>query len=448
MAIFCYGISKSVFDKNSQYEIHSLLRSWGLPVAKEKFISKCKNVDEIIKFANFVENIRKDLPFDIDGIVVKVDDLTKYSKLGSTGKAPRWAVAYKFAAEQAYTKIEDITVQIGRTGVLTPVAELKPTHLAGSTISRATLHNEDEIRRKDIRIGDFVIIEKGGDVIPKVVGVDFLKRSSNAKPWYMPDNCPICRTKTIQKEGEVATRCPNPKCSGQKLKKIIFFASKPAMDIENLGIKIVEKLVNLGLIAKISDIYVLNEDVLKDVAGFKEKSIQNLLEAIEKSKDCDLYRFILALEIPYVGKETAEILAKNFKELELLENAEKEKLVEIDGIGEKVADSILSFFQDDINKEEIKLLLLHGVKPKSVKSELLFENHPFENKTFVLTGELEKFKRDEAAKLIKDRGGKTSSSVSKKTNFLLLGENPGSKYKKAKALNVQILTEKEFEQML
>lgn len=442
--LIAYGIAETDLDEQS--EVHETLKKWGFPIAKTGHIAVCKNVEEIVHFAKKIEKERDKLPFEIDGIVIKVNELKYHDLLGATGKAPRFAVAYKFAPEQARTRILDITVQVGRTGVLTPVAELEPVFLAGSTISRATLHNQEEVARKDIRVGDTVIIEKAGDVIPQVVKVDFHQRLNDAKPWHMPKHCPICKTEVVHHAGEVAVRCPNPKCGGQKVRKIIYFASKHAMDIEHMGEKVVEQLVEKGLIARISDIYLLDEMALARLEGFKEKSIRNLLESIEKSRKCPLSRFIMGLGIKYVGAETAELLAEEAGDLEKLMAMSLEDLIAIDGIGEKTARAIHAFFKDKDNREEIELLQRHGVVPQKMKMKII--GHIFSGKTFVLTGTLKNFSRDEAAALVKERGGKVSGSVSKKTDYVLVGEDPGSKYDKAKELGVPILSEEQFQKML
>ena len=442
--IIFYNIAEGAENVTSQFQIHKYLKEFHLPVSEEKHFAKCHNLKDILHFADKIQKQREKLDFEIDGIVVKVDDITQHKKLGRTGKSPRYAVAYKFAPESAYTQIEDITVQVGRTGVLTPVAELKPVLLAGSTISRATLHNADEVKRKDIRIGDWVSIEKGGDVIPKVVKVDLKRRKKEAKVWHMPHKCPICHSDVKRTKEEVAVRCSNPKCAGKKLRRLVFFASKQAMDIDHMGEKVVQQLVDKELISRPSDIYTLDEAALSTLEGFKEKSIQNLLESIDRSRDCTLAQFIMGLEIKYVGKETAELLAEEAGDIETLSKIKKEDLIEIEGIGEKVADSIEEYFQDKQNMEEIHLLLkqVHPKLPRKKKSAA------FAGKIFVLTGALEKYTRDEASALIKERGGKTSSSVSAKTDFVLCGEDPGSKYKKAVKLGVKVISEKEFEKML
>ncbi len=443
----CYGIANEEEFVTSQYDMHSYLKKLGLPISQEKYFQLCSSIEDIINFANHISEIRKKISFEIDGIVVKVDDVSTHKKLGFTGKSPRYAVAYKFAAEQAVTKINDITIQVGRTGVLTPVAELEPVFLVGSTISRATLHNQDEIARKDIRIGDTVIIEKGGDVIPKVVSVDFSKRKMDSKPFKMPKKCPVCFSDVIHIQDEVAYRCQNPKCQGQKLRKLIYFVSKQAMDIEHLGSKVMEMLVEKGFVLRSSDIYKLNEKMLCQLEGFKEKSINNLLKSIEKSKKCSFNKFIMALGIKYIGSETADLLANYAKDIETLQNISKEELLNIEGIGDKIADSVIEFFKDQNNLEEIKLLISNGVMPQRPK-EIKKTGHLFENKTFVLTGSLKNYTRIQASNLIKERGGKTSGSVSENTDYVLAGEEPGSKYDRAKKLNIKILSEDEFNSML
>lgn len=444
--LVCYGIGEGQSPVGTQEELHHIFKKWGLPTADPKHIQVADNLDAIMKFAHKIEEQRASLPFEIDGMVVKVNELSLHEILGATGKVPRFAIAYKFSPEQAHTRIVDITVQVGRTGVLTPVAELEPVFLAGSTISRATLHNQDEVARKDIRIGDSVIIEKGGDVIPKVVEVELKKRPHDSKVWHMPKHCPICKAAAVHREGEVAVRCPNPKCAGQRVKKIIYFASKHAMDIEHMGERVVEQLVEKGLVSRISDIYLLKENDLLELEGFKEKSVQNLLSSIDASRDCPLPRFLMGLGIKYVGTETAELLAEEAGDLATLMKMSVDQLNAIEGIGEKTAQTIFDFFQDEDAKEEIKLLLAHGVRLKKMKEKIV--GHQFAGKTFVLTGSLVHFSRDEATALIKERGGKTSGSVSKKTDYVLVGADPGSKYEKAKELGVPILSEEQFRKML
>ncbi|GAB4193091.1 MAG: NAD-dependent DNA ligase LigA [Simkaniaceae bacterium] len=448
LQIICYSVAQGLPSFiTSQFEMHHFLGDLGIPIGKKEYIAQASTVEEIFAYADKIEKARASIPFDIDGIVIKVDNLHDHEFLGTTGKSPRGSIAYKFAPEQAKTKILDITVQVGRTGVLTPVAELEPVFLAGSHISRATLHNEDEIRRKDIRIGDTVVIEKGGDVIPKVVSVDHSKRPKDAKSWHMPEHCPFCRSKVVHKPGEVAVRCPNKTCQEQGMRRILFFVGKNGMDIEHLGPKVLQKLMEQGFVKEIPDIYRLTEKEVSQLEGFKEKSVANLLESIEKSKETTLARFLSAIGIPYVGEGTADLIAEHFGSLEKIKKADYEQLIEIEGIGEKVAESVRDFFSNEKHLKEIEELLSYGVHPKSPKKQKIQE-HPFAKKTFVLTGTLASYSRSEAAKLIKERGGKVSGSVSKNTDYVLVGDDPGSKYEKAKQLKIPILKENDFEKLL
>lgn len=447
LAVVFYSVAEdSSGSITTQYGVHEFLQKLGLPSLQQHAL--CYSLDDIWAFAEKVSGLRQSLEYDIDGIVIKVDDLREQKRLGSTGKSPRWAVAYKFAAEQAVTRIQEITVQIGRTGTLTPVAELDPVFLAGSTISRATLHNEEEVRRKDIRVNDVVIIEKGGDVIPKVVSVDFTKREVEGTPWTMPDACPSCGAAVVRVPGEVAVRCPNSdNCPEQQLRRLIYFSAKSSMDIDNMGEKVVEQLVQRGFVKMPSDIYRLTEEQLYQLEGFKAKSVQNLLTSIEKSRDVTLDRFIMSLGIKHIGTETAELLARKAGNVQALMEMTAEELIRIDGIGEKVAAAVVDYFSSPSNRQEIAALLSLGVKPHQLKT-VSFQGHPFSEKTFVLTGTLQNYTRSAAAALIKDRGGKVSDSVSKKTDFLLAGEATGSKYDKAQTLGVPILSEEQFSQML
>ncbi len=448
LSIVFYGIAQdSGGECKTQKECLDRIQDLGLPIFEKGFHTVCKSSDDVMAFGDHVEKKRPHLSYEIDGIVVKVDELKWQEALGATDRSPRWAVAYKFSPEQAVTQILDITVQVGRTGVLTPVAELNPVPLAGSVIARATLHNQEEISRKDFRIGDFVVIEKGGDVIPKVVQVDLSKRPAKTHPWHMPHHCPICSTAVVHVEGEVAVRCPNPECPEQILRKIIFFASKDAMDIGHFGEKVTEQLFQKGLIKNCSDIYTLTEKKLSELEGFKEKSIQNLLDSIEASKKCSLARFILALGIKYVGEGTAEDLASKAQTIEALFEMTKEELLEIEGVGEKVAQSVYEYFHDHHNQKEIEKLLERGVEPKAPKNSF-DHSHPFYGKTFVLTGTLKDYTRSQASNLIKEKGGKVAPSVSAKVDYLLFGEDPGSKWDKAKKLKIHLLTEEEFKKML
>lgn len=457
LSVVFYGVAEEISDGEtgiglkSQYACHSYLEKIGFPVLQ--YHALCHSLDEIWAFAEKVRQARTTLQYDIDGVVIKLDDIKEQKRLGNTNKNPRWAIAYKFAPEQAKTRILDISVQVGRTGILTPVAELEPVFLAGSTIARATLHNEDEINRKDIRVGDLVTIEKGGDVIPKVVSVDLAGRPHNRGPWHMPGYCPACQAKVVRNEDEVAVRCPNTAgCPEQQLRRLCYFVSKAAMDIEHMGEKVVEQLVRKGYVRRPSDIYRLTANQLYQLDGFKEKSVQNLLESIEKSKDVSLDHFIMALGIRHIGAGTAELLANKAGSLDVLiemavasaqDNVTDGPLLNIEGIGDVVAQAVEDYFADPINRDEISNLLALGVRPRQ-QVTISHAGHPFDGKTFVLTGSLSRYTRQAAAALIKERGGKVTGSVSKNTDFVVAGEEAGSKLDKANALGVTVLNEEQF----
>jgi DNA ligase (NAD+) len=447
LAIAFYGIADESSGKiQSQYEIHQFLKKLGLPVVAEYAL--CHSLEEIWQFVEKIQKLRPKLSYDIDGVVIKADQLSDQKKMGVAGKNPRWAVAYKFAAEQAVTTIHAITVQVGRTGVLTPVAELDPVFLAGSTIARATLHNAEEVERKDIRVGDTVIIEKGGDVIPKVVEVVLDKRPPHTHSWKMPSKCPSCGAHITKVSGEVAVRCPNTTgCPEQLLRRLIYFAGKEAMDIDNMGEKVVEHLVAKGFVAKPSDIFVLTKEQLYQLDGFKDKSVDNLYQSIQKAKEVTLPRFMMALGIKHVGEGISELIANKAGTIAHLRCMTKEELLEIEGIGEKVATAFVEYFADPEHQAEIDRLLKNGVNPQAVEVKQ-YKDHPFNGKTFVLTGTLHKYTRQSAAALIKERGGKVTDSVSKKTDYLIAGDEAGSKLKKAQELGIPILNEADFEKAI
>lgn len=447
LAIVFYGVAaEKKPPAPTQFEIHECLEKWGVPTFAHKHRQVCHTVDDVFAFAEKIEKERDALPFEIDGIVIKVNEIKTHEALGFTGKSPRFAVAYKFAPEQAVTRIREITVQVGRTGVITPVAELEPVFVSGSTIARATLHNQEEIERKDIREGDWVVIEKGGDVIPKVVSVQKGRRPSGTRPWHMPTHCPSCGSELIHIAGEVAVRCPNSGCMQKRMRHIAYFASKDAMDIGNMGEKVVEQLVSKGFVTVPSDIYRLTEQELSQLEGFKEKSIRNLLDSIEASRQVSFARLIMALGIKHVGEGTAELLAERAGDMESLFKLTKEELLEVEGIGEKMAEAIVEHLGTLENKQEIDRLL-HYISPKQLKRKVV-RGHAFEGKTFVLTGTLSHYTRTEATELIKERGGKVVGSVSKNTDYLLAGEEAGSKLDKAKELDIKILSETEFKRLL
>ena len=407
------------------------------------------NINELLEFIEEKGKLRPTLPYDIDGVVIKVNDIRQQQKLGYTAKYPKWATAYKFPAEEVLTKLTDIIFTVGRTGQITPNAVLEPVIVAGSTISRATLHNEDFVNERDLKIGDIVSIRKAGDVIPEVVEAKVERRTGKEKDFVMITECPMCQTPLIKKEGQVDYFCTNNKCPARHIEGLIHFASRDAMNIEGLGDRIMEDFYNFKFIGNLADIYSLKDHAkeLVRLEGFGDKSVNNLLEAIENSKENSLERLIFGLGIPHVGAKTAKVLAQKFETLDNMIQSTEEELTKIPDIGGIIAKSIVDYFSDDHNRaivEELKDLGLNMTYlGKKVES-----NDTFANKTFVLTGSLTIFTRDEASEKIELLGGKTSGSVSKKTSVVIVGENPGSKYEKAKELGIEIWTEKEFEEKL
>lgn len=405
----------------------------------------CPDIGAVLEYVREWEEKRSSLPYEIDGVVVKVNDLQQQKILGNTAKSPRWAIAFKFKAEQAETRINAVVWQVGRTGILTPVAELEPVKLAGTTVSRATLHNPDEIARKDIRQGDFVFIEKGGDIIPKVVAVNLSRRDTALQPLKIPTHCPVCATKLVRIEDEVALRCPNVECPEQIIRRIEHFASRNAMDIEGLGIALVELLVKKGFLKNVADIYSLKAEQIAELERMGEKSADNLIKAIEASKKQSLDRLIFGLGIPYIGVTAAKILDRTFQSMEALQQADMDRLQEINGIGEKMALSIVDFFRDERNRQIIDRLKEYGIRMESTGLE---SKQTLQGLTFVLTGTLPTYSRKQAQELIETHGGRVSSSVSSKTDYVLAGDNPGSKLFKARQLGVKVIDEKSFLDML
>lgn len=432
-----------------QYGMHShsesleFMKKLGFTVNPN--IRKVNGIEELLLYIDEWTKNRKSLPYEIDGIVIKLDDLNAQKKLGFTAKYPKWATAYKFPAMEVYTKLRDIKFSVGRTGQVTPNAILEPVILAGSTISKTTLHNEEYVMLRDIRIGDIVSIKKAGDVIPEVVRVLEERRTGNEIPFEMIKNCPICGSTLTKKETEAAYYCKNPHCDAKKIEGLIHYASRDAMNIEGFGDNIVEDFYNMGYLKSISDYYLLYQfkDDLMELEGFGNKSIQNLLDSIEESKSNSLERLLFALGIRYVGKKTGKILADYFKTMDRLEVASYEELLEVHDIGETIAESIVNYFADPQNKELIHTLRKIGVNMCYEEKEI-HENSQFVGKTFVLTGTLETIKREEAKEKIEALGGKTSSTVSSKTDVVVVGVNPGSKFDRAKELGLTIWTEQEF----
>lgn len=399
------------------------------------------SIDDAYSKIQEIGNKRGELGFDIDGAVIKINDFNDRKKLGSTAKAPRWAIAYKYPAEQKQTKLLDITIQVGRTGVLTPTAELEPVKIAGSTVSRATLHNIDNIKNKDIRIGDTVIIQKAGDIIPEVVEVVADKRTGNETEYKMPEKCPVCGTGVVREADEAATRCVNPECPAQKIRNIIHFASKDAMNIDGLGPAIIEQLADLDLIKSPADLYYLKYEDLVDIERMGVKSANNLIKAIENSKNAGLDRVIFALGIRNIGSKAGKVLAETFGDIDSLSEASEENLTKIEDIGPIMAKSIVNFFSSNGAIDIIQKLRFAGVDLTYSKKSM---DNRFEGMTFVLTGTLPTYSRDEASEIIENFGGKTSSSVSKNTSYVLAGEKAGSKLTKAQQLGIKIIDENEF----
>lgn len=432
---------------STQSENIELMRQMGLPVSP--YSKLCKNLEEVFEYINEWEKKRHSLPFQIDGIVIKVNSLRQQEKLGTIARAPRWAIAYKYEAEKATTILKNITLQVGRTGIVTPVAELEPVFLAGTTVSRATLHNADYIAELDLRVGDTVIVEKGGEVIPKVTGVVLEKRPEWAVKFVFPEYCTCgLNGRLVRLPGEVAYFCEHPECPWQIRRRIEHFASRNAMDIEGMGEKVVDQLVSLGFLKNIASIYELHlhRQKLIQLERWGEKKVDNLLSSIEKSKKQPLHRLIFALGIRLIGEGAAKILAKHFKTLDALMNAKKEDLTSIYEIGDKMAQSIVNFFNDPKEQEIIEKLRSNGLNFKEEDEAVSFK--PFEGLTFVLTGELKSFTRSEVKTKIEQLGGKVSSSVSKKTNYVIVGANPGSKFDEAKKLGISILYEEDFLKLL
>ena len=404
-----------------------------------------KNINEALAFIEEKGKERPNLPYDIDGIVIKVNNIDDQIRLGYTAKYPKWATAYKFPAEEVLTKLTDIIFTVGRTGQITPNAVLEPVIVAGSTISRATLHNEDYVNEKGLKIGDIVSIRKAGDVIPEVVEAKVKRRTGKEKDFVMITECPMCKTPLVKKEGQVDYYCPNNKCPARHIKSLIHFASRDAMNIDGLGDSIMEDFYNFGFIGNIADIYSLKEHAkdLTRLEGYGEKSISNLLNSIETSKENSLERLLFGLGIPHVGAKTAKILAANFHTMDNLMSASLEELTTIDDIGEIIAKSIISYFNDNHHRAIVEELKDIGLNMEYLGKKI--EKNPnFANKSFVLTGTLSSLTRDEAKEIIEENGGKTVESVSKKTSVVIVGDAPGSKYQKALDLGIEIWNEEEF----
>jgi DNA ligase (NAD+) len=439
--VFLYSIFIEGKEESSQWKNLQTLKELGFKVNPKS--RHCSTLKEVISFWNEWQEKREDLDYDADGIVVKINSTDLQKNLGSTAKFPRWSISYKFPARQATTQIVNIQIQVGRTGALTPVAILKSVKLSGTTINRSTLHNEDEIKRKDIRIGDTVLIERSGDVIPKVVSVMKERRTGEEKKFTFPLICPVCRSSTFKPEGEAISRCVNPSCRAILRGSLLHFVSRRAMNIEGLGDSLVGQLLEKKLVKSIPDIYSLDYEKLAGLERMGPKSSQNLLEEIERSKQRDVARLIYALGIRYVGERTAQALASHFKNLESLTSASLEELIQIEDVGPKVAESIVFFFSQPENTGLMNILKKSGLN-FSYKEEKREVKRPLGGQLFVLTGKLSSLSREQATEMIEALGGTVTSSVSRKTTYVVTGDSPGSKLDKAKRLGVPTLEEKEF----
>ena len=444
LTMFCYGVGAyEGVDFETHYEILVALGDWGFKVNPN--FKVCRNIDEVVEYIREWETKKEELEYDIDGMVVKANSLALQSRLGYVARSPRWAIAYKYPAHQATTKVINIRVQVGRTGALTPVADLEPVEVGGVTVSRATLHNEDEIRRKDVRIGDTVVVQRAGEVIPEIVEVVKEKRTGAEIEFRMPDNCPVCGARVERPEGEAVARCVGIACPAQIRERIIHFASRAAMDIEHVGPALVDQLIEKGLVHDPADLYYLKKDDLAKLERMAEKSASNVINAIEASKGRPLSRLINALGIRHVGERTAEVLADRFGSLDALINANEEELAAIPGIGPVVAASIARFFSEPENLEVLQKLKEAGVAPKA---EARRETAAFAGKTVVFTGGLESMTREQAEALVRKLGANPSSSVSKNTDLVVAGEKAGSKLEKARQLGVKVISETEFVDLL
>ncbi|MBE3578563.1 MAG: NAD-dependent DNA ligase LigA [Caldanaerobacter subterraneus] len=431
-------------DFKTHVEALEFLKEQGFKVIP--FIKKCTTIEEVIKAIEELGEMKDSLPYDIDGAVIKVNELDKREVLGQTAKDYRWAIAFKYPAEMKKTKLIDIVVQVGRTGALTPTAVLEPVVISGSVVTRATLHNEDYIKEKDIRIGDTVLVHKAGGIIPEVVEVVKEERTGDEKEFVMPDRCPECGALAVRLPGEAVRRCTGLNCPAQIARRIIHFASKDAMDIEGLGPAIINQLLSKGLIQNVADLYYLKYRDLITLERMGDKSARNLLEAIEKSKTRDLDRLLFGLGINLIGSKAAQVIAEHFKNMDNIMKAKYEDFLELPDIGPKMARSIVTFFSEEQNRRVVERLKEAGVNMEKLSTGKV--SNIFEGKIFVLTGALKNYTRDEATRLIVERGGKVTNSVSKKTDYLIVGADPGSKLKKAQELGVKIINEEQFEAML
>ncbi|WP_375324712.1 NAD-dependent DNA ligase LigA [Flagellimonas sp. GZD32] len=443
-----YSVVGDNLGIKSQFEMLEKAREWGFKVPTVAKL--CKSTSEVMQFVDHWDTHRHHLPYETDGVVVKVNNIQHQEELGYTAKSPRWAMAYKFKAEQESTVLNEITYQVGRTGAITPVANLEPVLLAGTTVKRASLHNADQIAKLDVRVGDTVFVEKGGEIIPKIVGVDFTKRPTDSIPTQYITNCPECGTELIRKEGEAQHFCPNDTgCPTQITGRIQHFISRKAMDIEGMGSETVELLFKEGLIANYADLYTLTKEQVMPLERMAEKSAENLVKGVEASKAIPFERVLFALGIRYVGETVAKKLAKAYKNIDALMAASQEELVAVDEIGERIAESVIKFFSEPTNLEIVDRLKSYGLQFSLSEAQLENQTDKLKGQTFVVSGVFESISRSDLKKLIEDNGGKVASSISSKTTFVVAGDNMGpSKKTKAESLGVPIISEQEFLQKL
>lgn len=450
LAVFAYGVGGdgTAYGQDSHSDALDYLEKLGLQTNNER--KRCQSIDEVIEFVNSWLERRHHLPYEIDGIVVKVDNFEDQEQLGYTARNPRWATAYKFPAEEVITKVLSIDLSVGRTGVVTPTANLEPVRVAGTTVARATLHNEDLIREKDIRIGDYVTIRKAGDIIPEVVAPLVERRSGDEVEFFMPETCPECNSALIRIEEEVALRCVNPQCPAQMKEALIHFVSRNAMNIEGIGERVVDQLYEAQLVKDVADLYTLTREQLIELERMGEKSVSNLLQAIEASKSNSLEKLLFGLGIRHVGVKAAQLLAEHFRTLHALQKAEAEQLTSIFEIGDKVADAVTSYFHNEDVLEVLNKLESYGVNTVylGITRDDVPEEGPFVSKTVVLTGKLSQLTRNEAKEQIEALGGKVSGSVSKKTDIVIAGEDAGSKLTKAEELGIDIWSEQRLLEVL
>lgn len=443
-----YNIIGEKLNIKTQFDGLEKARTWGFKIPQEAKLAK--NVDQILEFVNHWEKHRHELPYEIDGVVVKVNDLHQQEELGFTAKSPRWAIAYKFKAEQETSRLKKITYQVGRTGAITPVANLEPVQLAGTVVKRASLHNADQIEKLDIREGDTVFVEKGGEIIPKIVGVDFTRRHPNSNPTKYITHCPECEAELVRNEGEAQHYCPNiSSCPPQIVGRIQHFISRKAMDIEGLGGETVALLVKEGLIENYADLYELKKEQILPLERMAEKSAENLINGIEKSKEIPFERVLFALGIRYVGETVAKKLARHYKSIAAISAASEEELTGVDEIGERIAQSVKAFFSLDENRIMVQRLKNYSLQLEIASEDFAHHTDLLKGNTFVISGVFSKVSREELKSLIEENGGKVSGSISSKTNYLVAGENMGpSKLAKAQGLGTKILSEDEFLKMI